>query len=92
MGTEGYCANVTFFVVVFLNPVDDCVTVSVNCHSLGNMQKRKEVFHYLRNKKYSIGFFCKTPICSPKWKLSFNSQGVAVSGQKQRENINFITY
>ena len=55
LGAEGYCGNVRFF--FWSNPMDDCVVVvSVNCHCLGNRQKRKDVFHYLRNKKYSIYF------------------------------------
>ena len=34
------------------HPMGDCVVVvSVNCQGLGNRQKRKDVFHYLRNKK-----------------------------------------
>ena len=47
---------------IFLsNPMDDCVVVvSVNCQGLGNRQKRKDVFHYLRNKKYSIYFLQDT--------------------------------
>ena len=53
LGAEGYCANVTK--KSLSNPMDHCVAVvSVNCHGLGNRQKRKDVFHYyLRNKKYS---------------------------------------
>ena len=47
---------------VFLsNPMDDSVVVaSVNCQGLCNRQKRKDVFHYLRNKKYSIYFLQDT--------------------------------
>ena len=27
---------------------------SMNCRGLGNFAKRRDVFHFLRNKKYSI--------------------------------------
>ena len=32
-----------------------CITVaSMNCQGLGNMQKRRDVFHYLKQKAFSI--------------------------------------
>ena len=34
--------------------------VSVNCQGLNNKQKRRDVFHYLRNKKYNIYFLQDT--------------------------------
>ena len=76
-----------------LNPRDDCVTVaSVNYQGLGNRQKRKDVFHYLRNKKYSIYFLQDTHFepkieifISAEWgyesyfsSYSSNSRGVAI--------------
>ena len=33
---------------------------SVNCRGLGNVQKRRDVFHYLRQKRYSIYFLQDT--------------------------------
>ena len=39
----------------------DMITVaSVNCRGLGNVQKRRDVFHYLRQKRYSIYFLQDT--------------------------------
>ena len=50
-----------YFFFFWSNPMDDCVTVvSVNCQGLGNRRKRKDVFHYLRNKNYSIYFLQDT--------------------------------
>ena len=75
------------------NPMDDCVVVvSVNCQGLGNRQKRKDVFHYLRSKKYSIYFLQDTHFepkmeifVSAEWgyesyfsSYSSNSRGVAI--------------
>ena len=34
--------------------------VSVNCQGLNNKQKRRDVFHYLRNKQYSVYFLQDT--------------------------------
>ena len=59
-----------------LNPRDDCVTVvSVNYQGLGNRQKRKDVFHYLRNKNYSIYFLQDTHF-EPKMEILFQRSGV----------------
>ena len=69
-----------------------CSLFSVNCQGLGNRQKRKDVFHYLRNKKYSIYFLQDTHFepkienfISAEWgyesyfsSYSSNSRGVAI--------------
>lgn len=34
--------------------------ISVNCQGLNNLQKRRDVFHYLRNKKHSVYFLQDT--------------------------------
>ena len=36
--------------------MDKITVASVNCRGLGNVQKRRDVFHYLRQKRYSIYF------------------------------------
>ena len=59
-GLRGLLWKCLFFFFLS-NPMDDCVTVvSVNCQGLGNRQKRKDVFHYLRKKNYSIYFLQDT--------------------------------
>lgn len=41
--------------------MDSVVTFSsVNCQGLGNFQKRRDVFHYLKNKNYSVCFLQDT--------------------------------
>ena len=40
--------------------VDKITVASVNCRGLGNVQKRRDVFHYLRQKRYSIDFLQDT--------------------------------
>ena len=41
--------------------IDNSLTIiSLNCQGLNNNQKRRDVFHYLRNKKYSIYFLQDT--------------------------------
>lgn len=37
--------------------MDDCITIySQNCQGLGNTQKRRDLFHYIRHKTYNIIF------------------------------------
>ena len=66
--------------------------VSVNCQGLNNSQKRRDVFHYLRNKKYSVYFLQDTHFeknmekyISAEWgyqacfsSYTSNSRGVAI--------------
>ena len=40
--------------------MDKITVASVNCRGLGNVQKRRDVFHYLRQKHYSIYFLQDT--------------------------------
>jgi len=40
--------------------MDKITVASVNCRGLGNVQKRRDVFHYLRQKRYSINFLQDT--------------------------------
>lgn len=40
--------------------MDKITVASVNCRGLGNVQKRRDVFHYLRQKRYSIYFLQDT--------------------------------
>ena len=42
--------------------MDKITVASVNCRGLGNVQKRRDVFHYLRQKRYSVFSFYKTLI------------------------------
>ena len=43
--------------------MDKVVTIaSLNCQGLGNPQKRRDVFHYLREKRFSICFLQDTHI------------------------------
>ena len=66
--------------------------ISVNCQGLGNKQKRRDVFHFLREKKYSIYFLQDTHFdeklesyVSAEWgykcffsSFKTNSRGVAI--------------
>lgn len=73
--------------------MNDVITLlSVNCQGLGNAQKRRDVFNYLRQKKYSIYLLQDThfekklePYISAEWgyqcyfaSFNSNSRGVAV--------------
>ena len=34
--------------------MDSLIILSLNCHGLGNLQKRRDVFHYLKQKGHSV--------------------------------------
>jgi hypothetical protein len=48
--------------------------ISVNVQGLGNFQKRRDVFHYLRQKNHSI-YFYKTLISQTKKKNKLELSG-----------------
>ena len=44
----------TLVVNIHIRKLDSIVVSSLNCQGLGNVQKRRDVFHYLKQKSYSI--------------------------------------
>jgi hypothetical protein len=61
--------------------------ISVNVQGLGNFQKRRDVFHYLRQKNHSINFLQDTHFTKKKNKLEWGYECYFASHTSQSRAV-----